>query len=62
THHQAAIKKVREGQIVEFVILARHLEDDVCRTSPSAPFKVIITFEPPAPPPRGPVSDVERRQ
>lgn len=60
THHQAAIKGLKEGQIIEFVILARHLEDDVCRISPSAPFKVTITFAPP--PPRGPVSDVERRQ
>ncbi|MCP4537088.1 MAG: hypothetical protein GY832_08065 [Chloroflexi bacterium] len=50
THHQATIQDIEEGQIVEFVILARHLEDGDCRTSSSTPFKATIVFEPPIPP------------
>ncbi len=50
THHHATIQDVKEGQIVEFVILARHLEDDDCRTSSSASFKTTVVFEPPNPP------------
>jgi hypothetical protein len=50
THHQTAIQGLEEGQIVEFVILARHLEDDDCRTLSSAPFKTTVVFKPPVPP------------
>ena len=64
THHQAVIKGLREGQIVEFVILARHLVGDTCSTSPSAPLETTVVFKPPVPPPQDPADDVgvERRQ
>jgi hypothetical protein len=64
THHQAVIKGPREGQIVEFVILARHLVGDTCSTSPAAPFEVTVVFKSPVPPPQDPADDVgvERRQ
>lgn len=51
THHQVVMKGLSEGQIVEFVILARHLDGDTCCTSASAPLKVTVAFEPPVPPP-----------
>jgi len=51
THHLAEIDNLTEGQIVEFVILARHLEDGDCRTSHSQLFKVTVVNEP-SPPPR----------
>jgi hypothetical protein len=64
THHQAVIKGLREGQIVEFVILARHLVDSTCSTSPSAPLETTVVFKLPVPPPQDPADDVgvERRQ
>lgn len=60
-HHQAVIPDLVTGQIVEFVILARHLEDDMCITSASAPFETTFVFKPPVPP-RDLNGDVERRQ
>ncbi|MDY7075604.1 MAG: hypothetical protein SXV54_01640 [Chloroflexota bacterium] len=51
THHQATIWDLEEGQTVEFVILARHLVGDECRTSSSPLFEVMLpasgTVDPP---------------
>jgi hypothetical protein len=58
TDHQAMIPDLITGQIVEFVILARHLENDACTTSASAPFETTFVFKPPVPP-RDPIGDVE---
>jgi len=44
THHQAVIQSLEDGQVVEFVILARRLVDGTCRTSPSPFFRVPIHF------------------
>ena len=54
THHQVMIEGLESGQIVEFVILARHLEGDTCRTSPSAAFETTVVFKPLPPPPQDP--------
>jgi hypothetical protein len=60
THHEATIEDLEEGQVVKFVILARHLECGSCRTSTSAAFEVTIAS--PVPPPRDPFSDAEGEQ
>jgi len=54
THHQAVIHSLEKGQVVEFVIVSRHLVGDTCRTSPSATFEVAVS---PKPPPPSPILD-----
>ncbi|RLC62773.1 MAG: hypothetical protein DRI48_09210 [Chloroflexi bacterium] len=49
THHQAVIQwpedqEPEEDQIVTYVILARHLEGNTCRTSVSPTFRVRVRF------------------
>jgi hypothetical protein len=59
TYHQVTIEGLESGQIVEFVILARHLEGDTCRTSSSAAFETTIVFKPLPPPPQAPAFAIE---
>ncbi len=63
THHRAVIQWLEEGQNIRFVILARHLVSDTCRTSPSFSYKTTIGFSKPiVPPPQNSAGDVEVRQ
>jgi hypothetical protein len=51
THHQTTITGLEKGQLVEFVILARHLVGDTCRTSASQTVEVEYVVKPLPPPP-----------
>jgi hypothetical protein len=51
THHQTTITGLEKGQLVEFVILARHLVGDTCRTSVSQAVEVTYLVKPTPPPP-----------
>ncbi len=54
THHQITITGLEKGQLVEFVILARHLVNDTCRTSASRTVEVAYLAKPLPPPPPSP--------
>ncbi len=62
TQHQVKIDGLENGQIVTFVILARHLEGDACRTSSSAPAETPVVFKPLPPHSQDPAFGIERKQ
>ena len=51
THHQATITGLEKGHLVEFVILARHLVGETCRTSASQVLEIAYAVKPLPPPP-----------
>jgi hypothetical protein len=51
TRHQTTITGLEKGQLVEFVILARHLVGDTCHTSASQVVEVVYFVKPLPPPP-----------
>lgn len=62
THHQATIQWLEDGQTVQFVILARHLVEETCRTSSSVFFEATVHFSGTVGLPQNSTGDTEVKQ